>query len=167
MAGSRLDSAKDTAVGLVAKLDESDRISVLAFNAHPRFVLRRALDRTLIIQAIRGLTTSRGTRIDLALHAIEDELVDAMGNSTHRSIVLLMSDGEHDGPAADVQLVAARVRELSSRVYVVGLGEQIDANLLSDIASDGGFYWARDAAGLADVVARLEDHTRCSGEFRR
>lgn len=116
--------------------------------------------------------TDEGTRLDLALVEAAAHLDDPRDLEDRDDLVLLLTDGlptgvpaGDDGTARSTILAAARDLAEHATILAVGFGApgDIDRALLEEIASEGGYRDARDAAELESVLAALGDEIACPG----
>ncbi|MFQ5459444.1 MAG: VWA domain-containing protein, partial [Anaerolineae bacterium] len=100
--------------------------------------------------------------IDAALGAAGDELATSPTRSRrNRGVIILLSDGAHNGPAAEVLAAAAAVAPLTSAIYAIGLGSDVDADLLRAVAGPGRYYFAPNEEALADVYDAIAVRIPC------
>lgn len=166
---TKLAAAQAAAKHFVRLLDLSrDRVAIAAFNSGVQSfaavgggdaaAARAALDAT-----IDGLTTAPGTRIDRAMQAVVASLTGDPAGWSQSIIVLTdgLSDPETDAQAALSAAASARARGV--RIYAIGLGDTIDAPLLTALADAGGFIRAADAAALVGIYEALAAELPCPG----
>ena len=128
----KLALAREAAVASLERLDDRDLIGVVAFNSRPEWIvpLTEARARGAITVAIRSLRAEGETDIELALRAAGNRLVGLDCPIKH---VVLVSDGHTGG----VPLFKDLVTGMAARgitVTTIGVGEQFDHQLMSNIA---------------------------------
>lgn len=128
----KLALAREAAVASLERLDDRDLIGVIAFNSRPEWIvpLTEARARGPITLAIRSLLAEGETDIELALRAAANRLVGLDCPIKH---VVLVSDGHTGG----VPLFKDLVTGMAARgvtVTTIGVGEQFDHQLMSNIA---------------------------------
>ena len=70
-------------------------------------------------------------------------------------MIVLLTDGRPDGGTeADALFAAGLARDLGATIYTIGLGSDVDAQLLKEIAGVDARYY--QAPGEADLVAIYE-----------
>ncbi|MCB0215165.1 MAG: VWA domain-containing protein [Chloroflexi bacterium] len=165
---SKIEAARQAASRFVGLLDpDSDRASVIAFNHEARLVSPLIDDLAALQAAIASIATDSGTRIDLALDRAVDQLVEAggLGREADNAVIVLLTDGRPDGGTEAAVLAAAdRARRAGITIYAVGLGEDVDPELLRRVATRGELYLeAPSADDLAAIYAGLAGDLPCPG----
>ncbi len=165
--GSKLDAARLAARGLLDRLDLGrDRVAVLGFDAQARAALGLSDDRERIESALAGLVTASGTRLDLGLRAARG-LLRGEARPGARPVVILLTDGLHGGSAIEPRLEADLLAGAGSLIYTIGLGEQIDRQLLESIANPpGSFYASPGTAELAEIYRAILIRVACDAQPR-
>ncbi len=153
MTGLPMEMAKAAAKATVQTLSGDDLVEVIAFDSNPtRFVkLQPARNRTRIGADIARIQPGGGTEIFSALDAAFQDLTVAQARRKH---VILLTDGR--APSTGIKdLVTGMVAE-SITVTTVGLGSELDEQLLKDIADTGGgrFHAVADANNLPKVFTK-------------
>lgn len=166
MAGAKLGAAAAAARTFVRALElESgrDRAAIVAFDERAVIASRLTSDPVALDAALDGLSAGLGTRIDRALDAASH----ALGRAEERrpgaaGAIILLSDGAHGGPSADVRLAAESARAITgAAIWTIGLGTEADAALLRDVADPGAYRFAPDAAALEAVYSALTEEVGC------
>lgn len=160
MAGAKAQAAKDAATAFVDALHlPEDRVGVVAFNSAAQVVSPITGDPAALKGAIAGIKLAAGTRIDTGLEAATTEL-DAAGTRPNvTQMVIVLTDGiqsaELDRPVA----LAAALRDRGVVVHVVGLGDDVQAAYLAQVAGDiTRVHLAPDATELTNIyldIARV------------
>ncbi|MFQ5460159.1 MAG: vWA domain-containing protein [Anaerolineae bacterium] len=102
-----------------------------------------------------------GTRIDRGLDAAHAVLSD-QARPFGRPVAILLTDGLQNGSDSPVRRSAARVRSLGAEVYTIGLGPDVDADLLRAIATTPDDYMpAPQAADLEAMYRRISVSLDC------
>ncbi len=153
MTGLPMEMAKSAAKATVGVLSPDDLVEVIAFDSSPtRYVkLQPARNRTRIGADIARIQPGGGTEIFGALNAAFEDMTVAQARRKH---VILLTDGR--APSAGIkELVASMVAE-SITVTTVGLGTDLDEQLLKTIADTGGgrFHAVADANNLPRVFTK-------------
>lgn len=168
---NRLKAAQAAAREFVDGLDEGARVGLVAFNGLAGLVVPPTDDRDAVVEAIGGLTVSRGTAIGQAIivgiDAIaetNDRVESTRVESTSASdiqpdTIVLLTDGTNSrgiDPVAAADLAAKR----GIRVYTIGFGTDEPSNQSCTPAQagadvfggpGGGFGPGGGAAGLLQV----------------
>jgi uncharacterized protein YegL len=161
MTPEKLALAKAAASGFVDLLALGrDRGAIVSFDSQARTVQKLTTDRSALHLALESLGTSIGTRIDLGL----GEGLTAVAGTDARPgadpVIVLLTDGRPDGGTHQHVLTMAELaRDLGVLVYSIGLGDDVDADLLKEVAGQNDRYFpAPSAADLARIygdVAKL------------
>lgn len=153
MGGTPIEMAKQAARATVGTLAPDDLIEVIAFDSQPtRFVkMQPARNRGRIESDIGRIQSGGGTEIFPALDAAYQDLGVTAARRKH---VVLLTDGRasNSGIRDLVQAMAAE----SITVTTVGLGAEVDDQLLSMIKDVGGgrYHKVPDANSLPKVFTR-------------
>lgn len=152
---TKLAAARAAAGGLARRLERpDDRAGVVAFDAAARRVIGLTADRAAVAEALAGLATAAGTRIDLGLAEAEAMLRGA-GRPHALPMAIVLTDGLQ-GPTGGtddpVRRAAAGLKAAGARVYAVGLGDAIDRALLRAVASSPDRYYESPSAADLDAI---------------
>lgn len=156
MSPSRLSATRAAVTGFFDLMNfERDQAAIVAFNRSASVALRMTRDRGALERALAGLAVGQGTRLDLAIRAARDELLDInrpggpRRNWENRGVVILLTDGAHEGPATDVISEAFFTGNSGFRIYTIGLGPDADLGLLGRISDPGSSVAAATEGDLA------------------
>ena len=138
-----------------------DRVAVIGFSEHSTVALGLSAERARIAAALGGLTSSPGTRLDLGLQASR-AVLQGDGRPGARAVVILLTDGFHAGPAIDVLVEAELLGRVGSLLYSIGLGAEIDRDLLEAIARPkGAFYASPSTEDLGAIYRAILERVTC------
>jgi Mg-chelatase subunit ChlD len=160
----KMTAAVQAAQALLALLKADDQTAVIGFNAEATVLQGLTADRDAVVRALAGLadTQAVGTSIYRGLAAARAELEGPRHRPDNNPSIVLVTDGRHNDPLHgldDVRSLAAAILADGIEIVTVGLGTDIDDDLLRDIASTPDYYFrAPDAADLLDIyreIARL------------
>jgi len=155
----KLESSQKSLSAFITSLSPDDRFEVIAFNNQPRPLFKQLMAATddAKKQATDFLTSQEargGTILAPAITAAYkyDDAAKPLN-------VVIMSDGltEQGERAGLAKLIADRPG--NSRVFTVGVGNDVNRGLLESIANDSG--------GLAAFISRGDDFTRQAQAFQR
>jgi len=169
----RIDGAQE----YVGQLAEPDRIAIVAFN-HQAFLTRTHIGgqahhlSSNFAQAQADLGTighSGNTNIGGAIALANSELI-ANGNPHHAWVQILLTDGQNQcvgqpcGDAYTLQM-AWQAKAYNITIYTIGLSDEADANLLTQVATitGGTFYSAPTAASIRWIYYEIS--RRYTGAF--
>lgn len=153
----RIDDAKAAAKLFVDQMDLSvDQVGVVSFadDATIDFVLSQ--NASGVKAAIDGIVATGGTDIALGIRRAQGELASARHQANNLPAMIVLSDGLSDYNAAVAAANAAK--EAGTVIFTIGLGADVDQQLMKAIASSGDFYYfAPDGSDLAEIYETLTD----------
>lgn len=154
MTGPRIEMAKEACVATLSTLRPDDLIEVIAFDSDAeRYVnLQPVRYRGRIQSEIQRIQAGGGTEIFPALDLAYQDLSVAQARKKH---AVLLTDGQSSSTQNIVELAQAMLAE-SITVTTVGLGTEINMELLRAIADAGGgrFHHAPDEQSLPKIFTR-------------
>ncbi|MFN2114328.1 MAG: VWA domain-containing protein [Anaerolineae bacterium] len=163
---TKMEAAVDAGVAFAQLLDlDHDAAAIAHFNSTAAVDAPLTRDLDVLVRTLRGLPQSPGTRIDLGLAAAGEALSGPGRTEGNLPVAVVLTDGRPSGVTTDEVLRASD--ELKGRgvvVYVVGVGEDVDPQLLRSVASDPSSYlFAPDAEDLLAVYRRIARELPCLG----
>ena len=160
--GSKLEAASAAAAALIGELSPGrDRVAILGFDAEARLVAPLSGDLAAAGEALAGLTTRPGTRIDRALLAAVEILAEQPRAGATRALVLL-SDGRQSEARPELDQARQALETLGVRRFTVALGADADLELLAGIASAvEDAYVAPTAETLLAIYRALAGRLAC------
>jgi tight adherence protein C len=146
----KLAEAQAAAKSFVGQTRPRDRMVVVAFNDEVSLAQPLTNDRRLLGRAIDGLSPGGNTRIYDALAQSVSQLALAPAGS--RAVVLLTDGADNSSAWTLADATAQAVRD-GIPVYVVGLGPDVESDVLQQLAASTGgrYYQAPHAQDLAQV----------------
>jgi hypothetical protein len=106
------------------------------------------------------LRSGRGADRSRARDAI-NELRGLYGTTRNRSVIVLLSDGQHNGDPADVLAAANDARADRMVVYAIGLGNDVDTALLTKVAGPGRYFPATSPTLLKAIYRAIAGVIPC------
>jgi Mg-chelatase subunit ChlD len=165
MAGRKLDDAKAAAVSFVDQMDLTpgrDQVTVVRFDAEAEVACELTTGRAVVEAAIRNLTSRSGTHMDKGLRLALAELQSPRHLERNMSVMILLTDGVQTGPPGEELRAAAEVRAAGVRLYSIGLGADVDAATLRQMAGDvSRYHFAPDSSDLARIYAGIASDMAC------
>jgi Ca-activated chloride channel family protein len=164
MTPDKLALARSAASGFVDLLAlPRDRGAIVAFDSEARTVQMLTTDRSALHTALGSLSTSVGTRIDLGLGEGLAAVAGVDARAGADPVLVLLTDGRPDGGTHQQVLTMAELaRDLGVVVYTIGLGEDVDAELLKEVAGQHDRYFpAPTAADLARIYGAVAKRIPC------
>lgn len=168
MTGQKLRDAQDAVLAFVDAMDLApgrDQVTVVRFDSDAEVRQTLTHDRSAIEQVIRGLGVRSGTHIDRGLAAALAELQSVRRIKANIPVVVLLTDGRQSGDAQAALEAARLVRDAGIALYAIGLGEDVDAGILTAIAGTSSRYrFAPESADLRAIYAGVAKDIRCPDE---
>ncbi len=153
MTGLPMEMAKEAAKASVEALNPDDLVEVIAFDSSPtRYVkLQPARNRTRINADIARIQPGGGTEIFSALDAAFQDMTVAQARRKH---VILLTDGR--APTSGIKELVTGMASDSITVTTVGLGNDLDEQLLRMISEIGGgrFHPVTDPNNLPKIFTK-------------
>jgi Mg-chelatase subunit ChlD len=152
---SKLEAAVEAARLPVSWVGGRSRLALVAFNDRAWTLSELTSDRVQLGAALDSLDSAEGSRLDAGLREALRALESAEAGSERRVVVL--TDGRPSpSTPADVRLAAAELRAAGIVLDSIGLGEDLDASLLAEIASSPDrYHHAPDAEDLSALFSDL------------
>jgi Ca-activated chloride channel family protein len=160
MKGTRLRNAINAASAAVERLNDGDRVSVIAFDNVTSVVVPPTTigtsTREQVIASIRSITLGGDTCISCGIEEGSLQLERSALGSVNRMIVL--SDGDATKGVRDVpgfRSIGQRARDRGISVTTIGVDTAYNEKILSAIAqeSNGRHYFVENDAALSKVFA--------------
>jgi secreted protein with Ig-like and vWFA domain len=147
---------------IIALLKPTDQAAVVSFNGVAELLSPLTNDKAALGAAVATLPNKQagGTRIDLGLATGAAELDSVRHIAGNVRAILLVTDGDQSEGGPQAVLNAANAAKASGiKILTVGLGQDVNAAVLQQAASDPSLYFtapkAEDLAQLYREVARL------------
>ena len=150
---SKIQMAKEAAIGAVELLSARDSVGVIAFDSASQVVLpaTKLKNRGAVIDAIGSIGGGGGTDF---FPALEDGRKEAVASGAAVKHVLLISDGQ--SAPGDIAGMMSRYNADKVTLSTIGVGGDTDQNTMGDLAKRGGgrFYYSPDAESLPRIFSR-------------
>lgn len=155
----KLGMSRNSLAAFIQGLSDEDRFELIAFNNQPQPLFRQliSVNETAQEQAIQHLEKQRprgGTDLRGAL-----ETAYRYRASDRTLNVVLLSDGMTEVREHKELLDIIRARPSGARVFCVGVGNEVNGPLLTQMAEEAG--------GLAALLSEGDDFQRQAQAFRR
>lgn len=164
-AAGKLDAARAAIQGYVdAAAVPPGRVALVTFAGVAGINQALTTDPDRIRSALQAVEVGAGTRIDLGLRVAREALDAPDGAAGGAAVIVLLTDGVQNGePPASVLVEADRAKAAGVILITIGLGADVDADLLRLAASDPTHYFfAPSAADLAAIYRRVAVTIPCS-----
>jgi Ca-activated chloride channel family protein len=155
----KLALSRSSIGAFIDALSETDRFELMSFNVTPETLFRKLepAEQTARSEALDFLESRRargGTVLQPALQlAYQYKSADRPLN------VVILSDGMTESTEQSVLLQMISTRPVGTRVFCIGVGNEVNRPLLSQLADEAG--------GLAAFVSRGDNFQRQAQAFRR
>ena len=161
MQGNKMEKSIEAAQNLIDALTDDDYVTILSFTTSTNVVLGHIKlgdtsdagdNRQVVKDAIGGLRASGGTNIENVLQRSAEYV---SGDSQYQSFIILISDGQSSVSPQILQ----RLKSNNQRVVAVGIGNDVDRNLMQRIAdgTDGSYLYCANATDLKDAFIELQN----------
>jgi len=162
----KLHAAIEAAVSLVGLLKDNDQTAVVWFNNNAGLLLQLTTDKAAVVAALRSLpdTTASGTAMHLGIRTATAELVSERHRPENNQSLIMLTDGQQTHPdgVQPVREAAAAAKAAGINVVTVGLGMDVDHELLRDVASEPELYFhAPNAEDLEAIYIAIADLIPC------
>lgn len=164
-AGGDTDAAAARAIELAhayaASMASGDRAAVYAVTAGaPARLASLTDDRAAIRAAIDGARPPSDARLDLALDAAVAELRSARSAPERKPVIVLLSGGRDGGGSPGSVLAAAWRAQAAATVFTIGIGRDVERELLILVAGRASRYFDGDDAGAITAIHRATEEIR-------
>lgn len=137
---------------------DADRAAVVDFAEEARLLSGLSADRAQLDRALAAIETRPGTRIDRGLEAALAVLAER--RPAAHPVLILLSDGRQEEDPSTAIAAGERARAAGIEVFAVGLGADVDAALLAQVAQTPDHYLAAPSPEnlrtvYADIASRL------------
>jgi len=154
MTGSPIAAAQSAAISFVGQLDPDEaQVAVVGFSTSAAVLQPLTGDFREVVRAVGRIEAGGQTNYRDALEKALDELTSPGARPGAPPVVVMMTDGK----PTDRNLVVRAsddLKGIGATLYTIGLGPNVDAELLRTIASERElFFEAPTEAELADVYA--------------
>ncbi len=155
----KLTMSKNSVESFIEGLDAKDRFEVMTFNIQPEVCFGSLKDGTAesIKQAVGFMAAKKakgGTVLEPAMN-----VAYKYADPDRTLNVVILSDGMTEQRERRVLLQRIQARPRNSRVFCIGVGNEVNRSLLQQMAEDSG--------GLAAFVSRGSNYKRLADAFRR
>jgi RHS repeat-associated protein len=152
MSGTPLTNAKAAGSNFVQKLDPNfDLVGLASFASSAVINTNLTSDRAGVAALLYSLVSSSGTRIDYGISTGQLVLASSRRQPPDvLRVMILLTDGNAEGGTSNLVVEAAQAAKTNgTRLFTLGIGNNVSTNLLSAIASHPtDFYYAPDSTNL-------------------
>jgi Mg-chelatase subunit ChlD len=164
---TKLDAAVEAVELFVGDLDlPQDQAAIVSFNAGAELLQPLTGDRAALADALTRIQVQQTTRLDLGIQVARTELSSTRRKAGNDPVMIVLTDGRANpvGPDAAVREGAAAKGE-GVTIFTIGLGEELDLDALSAIASKPAyFYSAPDGEDLEAIYKAIAVAIPCPAD---
>lgn len=159
MTGEKISDLKTALKKAILELRDGDKVSLVTFNSEAKVLASAVMispqARTQLIALVDSMAAGGGTHIEAGLVAGYQEMA-ALADVPIRRL-LLLTDGISSVAAVSPKLIAERANVglvEGARISTIGLGEDVDQELLRYIAAQGNghYYFANNSKTLTRIL---------------
>jgi hypothetical protein len=163
---SKLEAARAGAKSFLDLTTAGDQMAIVSFNETAYLHQTLTTDRDAAKRAIDAITPAQFTRIDLGLRLAHEELASGRHNPANTTAVILLTDGRNNPePVSSAIAQADAIKADGIRLFTIGLGQDIDAASLEQMASSPSDYtFAPDGEDLLRIYVQLAHAVPCAPE---
>ncbi len=156
MEGGKMVAAKNAVISFLGELvPGAAQVALVPFSTLAEVLQPLTPDLDKIVQALRGVEPIGMTNMRPGLELALAELEGPMARPEVPRIVVLMTDGRPTDEAQAL-VAAASVKAAGLTLYTIGLGSDLDADVLRRMASSPELYYpASSELALAEVYADI------------
>ena len=152
-----IGSAKIAASIFVTLMDFSqDQAGLVSFSSYARLDQPLTNNSALMLDAIDDLAAGGNTSIDDGIYAARDELLGANHKVDNAPVMIVLSDGLNGNGSGPVIAAAQAAKTAGIRIFTIGLGQGVDADVMRQAASaDSDYYFAPTATELQEIYSKI------------
>lgn len=168
---NKLPSAQAAAIGFVNRTDPAQtRVGLVAIAGTAIRLMSLTNDRAALVQAIQGLVNDAGTNLVDGLAEGRRALSGGDVRPDANRYIVFLTDGRHtvpQPPASDLNRVISQVKSEGIIVYSIGLGNDLDEQVLKRMAtSPTHYYFSPSAADLERIYLEIAQRIEAAVLFQ-
>jgi Mg-chelatase subunit ChlD len=158
---TKLAAAVDAARLFIDQLAlPDDRAAIVTFNSDVTLAQTLTGDKAALLAALAAIQTKSGTRIDLGIAKAQEELTGANGRAGQTRVIVLLTDGRPSGVEPQTVIDVAHVAQQANIIiYAIGLGTDLDVDLLKAVSSGTGFFFQAPTTDELQKIYRTIAYT--------
>lgn len=155
--------AKEAAQNFVEVLNlDRDQVSLAEFNdaQNARILVPLSDERYRVQRALAELSLIGGTDLAAAITVAQGELSSLRHDPRNAAVMILLTDGQ--SPRAPALAAAQAARSAGTQIFAIGIGRDVNQDLLERIASPGLYFYTRSGEELTEIyqeIARVVQET--------
>ena len=151
---NKMDQAKQAANSFLEKvnLDGGDRVEIISFDDYVYLEQEFTSNKSVLNSAIAGISPDSSTALYDALYAGVFQTYYEEG----AKCVVGFTDGMENASSYSFQDVVNLAQSTGIPVYIIGIGEEYDADVLQNLAMQcGGDYYSANTTDLATILEEI------------
>jgi len=165
---TKLEAAQISVQRFLNLLDfaEGDRAAVVSFDAVARVLQPLTEDHDALLRALDGLRVAEQTCLPCEVELAVEALGPRFRREENAPVLILLTDGRSNPrPPEEAVIMARRAHAEGVTIFSIGLGDDLDADALTNIASKPSqFYQAASARDLVEIYERIAVDIPCLGD---
>lgn len=151
-----LEQTKEGGLAFLKRMSEEDQIAIVSFDDEVRVDLNFSKDRGLLENAIKNIEVGKDTAL---YDAIKKALELLQNVTTKRQAIVILSDGKDNRSKSKKEELLTEAKNRGIPLFTIGLGSQIDQNLLMELSreSGGSFFKAASAENLLLLYQQIAE----------
>lgn len=167
MKGDAIVAAREGAVEFINGMRGDDQAAYIVFDTEVEVISEFTSARDALIGHVRGTVTGTDTALlDAVFRGLE---LQEKAPTNAVKIVLALTDGRENRSKHTVDDVIDKARAANVSIYTIGLGSQIDASMLKQMASktEANYYHAPEPSALVEIYRRVSEllHSQLQATF--
>lgn len=159
MSGEKISDMQQSLIDAIRELKDNDRLSLVIFNDTATVIASNVLinseSRQTLIEHVRKIQAGGGTNIESGLVTGYRELTAFPSGLSKRLIIL--TDGQSSVDTLSPEQIAEKAAvqyQAGARISAIGLGFDVDEDMLRRIAEYGGghYYFAENSRELTRIL---------------
>ncbi len=153
---TKLAAAQNAAATFLTFLDlanQRDQAALVAFDNIATLEHPLSRNEATLLDAINNLELGNLTRMDLGLQTARLELTGIRHDPDNQTAIIFLTDGQPNGTTeAEVLAQALLAKNAGIIIYTIGLGSDVNSNLLQAVASTPAYYYPSPSTGDLNTI---------------
>ena len=150
--GTKIGDAKAAAIGFLSNIDPSFRVGLVSFQSFAKLEMPLTQDFGRLSQRIEALRADGGNNDEGAIAIARKQV---LANSDNIKVLIFLADGLPNDKAAMLR-EANKAKQQNIRIITIGVGDDVDSNLLKRVASEpGDYYFVKESFELESTFTTI------------
>ncbi|MCA9875480.1 MAG: VWA domain-containing protein, partial [Anaerolineales bacterium] len=159
---TKMDLLKEAVIQFLDEVNlqsGADQLAIVEFDSAANIVQPLLSNRAALTQAIDNINEGNGTAIAAGLTSGQQALASSRADASQ--VLIIITDGQDGGgflglPDSSLRSKANDIKAQGIRIITIGLGPDVDEDLLQDLASQpADYHFAPSANNLAQLYADI------------